>query len=248
MYGTHNSCTYGNVKTCLNCIFYPWISNQNLDIIGQLEIGVRWFDFRLSYFDNNIYLSHTFLMTHSFDYIMDEISNYITKNPLQPFIIINIRTDYNDRENKDKIEEFLVTIIDKHRHLMYTNYNEYNGPLLLNNKKQKILFYNQDNTLFNEYIVSSHLMPEISLWDAGTIEECERRISNLERLFEENKNFNYIYPNERHINFDYSSYLPICYTDKKQFELMIKYKNQILLTKPTIISGNYIENIIKIFE
>ena len=94
-------------------------------------------------------------------------------------------------------------------------------------------------------------MPEVSLWDAENIDECERRINNLEQLFIRtnfDKQNEYIFPNEKLIIFDYSSYLPLYFTDKKQLELMEKYKKVILQCKPTIISGNNIENIIKIFE
>lgn len=251
MYGTHNSCTYsyGN-DSCISCIPSFWVKNQTLDIIKQLELGVRLLDFRLSYCNKrkNVYFSHTFMTEETFEDIMDQIYNYIIEHPEKLLLMINIRVDYKDRNNSEIIQDYLNIKMDKYRQLIVTDLTI---PFLLQTQT-KILFFNQDNTLKNNLIISKKLMPEVSLWDAGSTEECERRLSNLKELFNNINNDiqdnNYIFPNERLIIFDYSSYFPLYFTDKKQLELMEKYKQVILLSKPTIISGNNIEDIIKIFD
>jgi hypothetical protein len=224
-----------------------WVKNQTLDIINQLELGVRLLDFRLSYCDKrkDIFFSHTFMTEETFEYVMDKIYKYKIENPEKLLLMINIRVDYRDRSNTEIIQEYLNRKIEKYKQIIITDYNI---PFLLQTQ-QKILFFNQDNTLKNNFIISKNLMPEVSLWDAENIDECERRINNLEELFSRDRNDNeYIFPYEKLIVFDYSSYLPLYFTDKKQIELIQKYKQSILNCKPTIISGNNIEKIIKIFE
>jgi len=249
MYGTHNSCTYSYGNNSCISISSIWVKNQTLDIIKQLELGVRLLDFRLSYCHKrkDIFFSHTFMTEETFEDVMDKIYNYKIENPEKLLLMINIRVDYKDRNNTEIIQEYLNIKIEKYNQIIITDYNI---PFLLQTQR-KILFFNQDNTLKNNLIISKKLMPEVSLWDAENIDECERRINNLEQLFIRtnfDKQNEYIFPNEKLIIFDYSSYLPLYFTDKKQLELMEKYKKVILQCKPTIISGNNIENIIKIFE
>ena len=117
LYGTHNSCTYGSLLN--GCLFMvtPWVRNQNMSISDQLEKGVRYFDFRVSFEKGNAYLSHTYLMEHTFKSIMEEISNYITRKAECPFIMIHLRVDFNDRENQKLIEPIVQGILSSYTSL-----------------------------------------------------------------------------------------------------------------------------------
>jgi hypothetical protein len=225
-----------------------WVKNQTLDIIQQLELGIRLLDFRLSYCykRKDIFFSHTFMTEETFEDVMDKIYNYNIQHPEKLLLLINIRVDYKDRNSSEIIQDCLNIKMRKYSQIILKDIE--NNIL---QQKGKILFFNQDDTLKNNFIISKKLMPEVSLWDAENIDECERRLNNLEVLFTHDRNqyYNdYILPNEKLVVFDYSSYLPLYFTDKKQIELMTKYKKVILDSNPTIISGNNIEEIIKIFE
>ncbi len=248
LYGTHNSCTYGSLLN--GCLFMvtPWVRNQSLTISEQLEKGVRWFDFRVSLEKGNVYLSHTYLMEHTLKSVMEEIADYFKRNPECPFIMINIRVDFNDRANQAAIESNVRDILSSYSSLcIEKGAFDATIPLSENTTKCKILFYNSDSTLSHPSIFASDLMPSLYGWDTGSIEAFEQRLLNINSFYS-SQTQPFIYPNERMIIFDYSSTAPLCYTDQQQLQLMLKYKALIKNKSPTILSGNHIEEWIDIFR
>ena len=248
LYGTHNSCTYGSLLN--GCLFMvtPWVRNQNLSTSDQLEKGVRCFDFRVSFEKGNVYLSHTYLMEHTLHSIMEEFDSYFKGKPDSPFIMINLRVDFNDRANQAVINPLVQEILSWYKSLcIERNTFDTTIPLLENTTKGKILFYNSDSTLSHASIFSSDLMPTLYGWDAGSIEAFEERLLNIKPFYSAQTQ-PFIYPNERMIMFDYSSNAPLWYTDKQQVQLMVRYESFIKNTRPTIISGNHIEEWMDMFR
>lgn len=248
IYGTHNSCTYGSLLNC--CLFsvIPWVRNQSLSISDQLENGVRWFDFRVSFEKGNIYLSHTFLMEHTLKSVMEEIADYFKRKSECPFIMIHLRVDFNDRANQKLIEPIVQGILSSYASFCIDkNTFDTTIPLLENTTKSKILFYNSDSTLSHPSIFACDLMPSLYGWDTGSIEAFEQRLLNINAFYSAQTQ-PFIYPNERMIIFDYSSNAPLWYTDKQQLQLMVQYKLFIKNARPTIISGNHIEEWIDMFR
>ena len=248
LYGTHNSCTYGSLLN--GCLFMvtPWVRNQNMSISDQLEKGVRYFDFRVSFEKGNVYLSHTYLMEHTFKSIMEEIADYFKRKAECPFIMIHLRVDFNDRANQKLIEPIVQGILTSYAALCIDKYTfDTTIPLLENTTKGKILFYNSDSTLSHASIFSSDLMPTLYGWDTGSIDAFEERLLNI-KSFYSTQTQPFIYPNERMIMFDYSSVAPLWYTDKQQVQLMVRYKSFIKSTRPTILSGNHIEEWMDMFR
>lgn len=248
LYGTHNSCTYGSLLN--GCLFMvtPWVQNQSMSISEQLEKGIRWFDFRVSYEKGNMYLSHTYLMDHTLQSIMEEISNYFKRKPECPFIMIHIRVDFNDRANQAIIEPIVRNILSSYASLCIQKESfDATIPLSENKTKCNILFYNSDSTLSHPSIFASDLMPTLYGWDAGSIEAFEERLMNADAFYRDQTQ-SFIYPNERMMIFDYSSTAPLWYTDQQQLQLIVKYKALIKNKSPTILSGNHVENIMSIFR
>jgi hypothetical protein len=248
LYGTHNSCTYGSLLN--GCLFMvtPWVRNQSLTISEQLEKGVRWFDFRVSYEKGNLYLSHTYLMEHTLHSIMEEFDSYFKGKPDCPFIMINLRVDFNDRANQAVINPLVQEILSWYKSLcIERNTFDATVPLVENKTTCKILFYNSDATLSHPSIFPSDLMPTLYGWDTGSIEAFEERLLKIDEVYR-NQTQSFIYPNERMIMFDYSSVAPLWYTDKQQLQLMLQYKSFIKNKNPTILSGNHIEDIMAIFR
>ena len=247
LYGTHNSCTYGSLLN--GCLFMvtPWVRNQNMSISDQLEKGVRCFDFRVSFEKGNVYLSHTYLMEHTLHSIMEEFDSYFKGKPDSPFIMINLRVDFNDRANQAVINPLVQEILSWYKSLcIERNTFDTMIPLLENTTKGKILFYNSDSTLSHASIFSSDLMPTLYGWDTGSIDAFEERLLNI-KSFYSTQTQPFIYPNERMIMFDYSSIAPLWYTDKQQVQLMVRYESFIKSTRPTILSGNHIEEWMDLF-
>lgn len=247
LYGTHNSCTYGSLLN--GCLFMvtPWVRNQNMSISDQLEKGVRCFDFRVSFEKGNVYLSHTYLMEHTLHSIMEEFDSYFKGKPDSPFIMINLRVDFNDRANQAVINPLVQEILSWYKSLcIERNTFDTMIPLLENTTKGKILFYNSDATLSHASIFSSDLMPTLYGWDTGSIDAFEERLLNI-KSFYSTQTQPFIYPNERMIMFDYSSIAPLWYTDKQQVQLMVRYESFIKSTRPTILSGNHVEEWMDLF-
>ena len=249
IYGSHNSCSYGPLLNC--CLFpvLPWVENQTLSISEQLENGVRWFDFRLSFYDGDVYLSHTYLMDDTFLNVMKEIDSYFNKNDTA-FLMIHIRVDFHDQEHQGYIEPIVGSILRGYARNCFTKETfDATIPLaeLSQKARNKILFYNADSTLSNPYIFSSDLMPSLYGWDADSIEAFEERLLGMD-TFCEKQTQPFIYKNERMIIFDYSNTFPLYYSDKQQFYMMMKHKNFILQKKPTIIAGNHVEKIIDLMR
>ena len=253
LYGTHNSCTYGSLKGCCTDIILPWTRNQTLTLKEQLEKGVRWFDFRLTYntMDAVIYLSHTLCTTNDIQTMMKTFADFFNQSPEHPFIIINIRVDYNDRSNSAIINPIMDKIFTEHANLIFTREEFYESgsaiPLMKSDTHKKIMCYCSDGTIQNQLVFSTDLMPTVAFWNAGTIERCEELIQSLEVEFDKQKDGPFLYPRERMIIFDYSGYPPLFYTDYQQLELIKKYRETILNARPSILAGNHIEELIALF-
>ena len=248
LYGTHNSCTYGSLLN--GCLFpvIPWVRNQSLSMTEQLEQGIRWFDFRLSLRNGDVYLSHTYLMEHTFTSIMEIIKEYFAQHTCHPFIMIHLRVDFNDRANRDVIESLVRVILSSYATIcMKQDTLDTSIPLLQNPTTAKILFYCADGILSDPCIFASDLMPTLYGWDAGSIDALEERLLNMDAFFEKQTQ-SFLYPKERMINFDYSSTAPLWWTDRQQIQLMKKHRSFIISKNLTIIAGNHTEQLMDLFQ
>lgn len=117
--GSHNSGTKGN---------YLMYYTQDLSITEQLEIGIRYFDFRLN---DELYISHLIPII-KFDNILVDLHLFLLNNPSE-IIIVNVSPDINQTLN-------YTTIIDK--------FNEYNiNTLWLSGVKYPLKYYDYNNTI-----------------------------------------------------------------------------------------------------
>ena len=248
LYGTHNSCTYGSLLNSCSCVVLPWVRNQFLTITEQLERGVRWLDFRVSFSMGKVYLSHTFLMEHTFTSVMEEITNYMEQHPDFPFIMIHLRVDFNDRANQATIEPLVQKILSSYSSVcIQKDAFDATIPLQQNPTKAKILFYCADGTLSHPSLFATDLMPTLYGWDAGSIDALEERLLNMD-AFCAAQTQPFLYPKERMIVFDYSSTAPLWWTDRQQLQLMRKHELFITNQRPTIIAGNGVEDWINLFR
>ena len=241
IYGTHNSCTYGSLLNSCLCPVLPWVRNQSLSITEQLEKGIRWLDFRVSFSNGQVYLSHTYLMEHTLTSVMEEIANYFAQHPDSSFLMIHLRVDFNDRANQPDIEPIVQEILSSSSLCIQKGTWDATIPLLQNTTTGKILFYCADGTLSHPSLFASDLMPTLYGWDAGSIDVLEERLLNMD-AFCQAQTYTFLYPKERMIIFDYSSTAPLWWTDRQQLELMRKHELFIRNQRPTILAGNHVED------
>jgi hypothetical protein len=74
-----------------------WSETQHLTITEQLNIGVRYFDIRVSYTKNDIYVSHSF-QAMKLTEVFKEFEKYYDNNGTSEVIIINIKRDFENKE------------------------------------------------------------------------------------------------------------------------------------------------------
>jgi hypothetical protein len=230
-------------------MFIPWFRNQSLTIEQQLQIGVRWFDLRLSYYNNDVYLSHTFIMNSTFESIMESFKH--TSHP----IIIQLRVDFNNLSKQTNVCLLTNTILEKYSDLFLLEHELDEDTIFTKNcvvhpSNKRILLYCSDGTIKNTYTISKNIMPTVSFWSRGTIAACEKALEDLEGEFNKINNSIdvYLFPNRRMIIFDYSSMTPLCITDRQQTALIKKYADTIKKANVSIFAGNYIQTICDLLD
>jgi len=227
----------------------PWTRNQSLTLEEQLELGVRWFDIRISFSKdtNHLYASHTALTTHSLESILTTFASFLEKTS-SPLLFINLRVDYKDRSQAPLIQPYVSDLL-----LSYIPFlaNRYDCGLTIEETSvtKKMLIYCSDRTIQDSLIIPMDLMPCVSFWDANSIEDCEKRLFLLQDEFHKQEGEGiYLFPKNRMIVFDYSSNNILWYTDKQMIKIMNKYKNNIVTVKPTILAGNHVQDWMELFE
>jgi hypothetical protein len=231
----------------------PWTKNQSLTLTEQLEKGVRSFDFRISYSttDGQLYLSHTLLTEHTATSIFHDLFQFLNRSPDQPFLTLNLRVDYNARPHQSIIQPIMTGLLNYYANSIMTHSDLYDHDKKREWKDisltQKVLIYCSDGTIQHPFVFSSELMPTVAFWNAGTVEECERRLQNIEEEFVKQMNGPFLFPKERMLMFDFSNNYPLWITDYQQFQLMEQYKALIIGAKPTILAGNHVQKIMEMF-
>lgn len=115
--GTHDSATY-----CIK-ILKEYAVTQSLTISQQLEVGIRYFDIRLCYSNDNpnaLFICHGILSCKlTFDEVMQNIIKFIDANPNEG-IILKVQ---NERKSHSKnIDRLLSNILFKYnKYILQTN-------------------------------------------------------------------------------------------------------------------------------
>ena len=231
-------------------IMLPWTQNQSLTLEEQLDRGVQWLDFRLSYSpkDGEIYLSHSLLTEHRFvDVLQTLIRRCEEVRDACPLLYIHLRVDYRDRDHTTVIRPIVDAILRSVQHHLCTR--AMCSPTIEETSRihsHKLLIYCADGSLLSPWIISTDLAPSVSFWDAG--DAIEDRLLQMQHLFQLQTNGPFLFPKDRMIVFDYSTTAPLCWTDRLQLSLIQKYKSAILHLQPTLIAGNHIQDLMSLFS
>jgi len=201
--GTHNSCCINvdsskyldegficcNNNWPVNKIIKNWSKNQNLDILSQLNIGVRMFDIDISYYNTELYTSHTFVID-KLDNLIKQLKEFNEKSG--DLYVLKLIQRYN-------ITDELVTKIEDIFNNEFKNriiYPEhYNDPLNIKineyNEKGKNMLIYMDNTNHNFYQIKYNLYSD---WpNKQNNDECYQY--NKLKLFNEFNDYKKSYDN-----------------------------------------------------
>lgn len=158
--GTHDSGAY-KLMNCMNCILplKNWTKTQDLTIIEQLKLGIRQLDIRVAYLNNCYYVSHTFKCCILEDVLRDIIQFNKQNNEI---VVVTIKPDWEHRQtiNKDKLYQFIDTILDTNIVIHYKNAKDFNGDLSYNDLKTN------NKRILMIYDIGSHWLnkPTIKEW------------------------------------------------------------------------------------
>lgn len=224
------------------CVVTPWTQNQNLTIAEQLDRGVRWFDLRMSFspIDGEVYISHTYMTIKTFMSALESFKQFLIYHPRRELIAVHLRVDFEDRENIALVQTRVGSMIDYYKDIFIEKSQIVVGWNSMREDK-KVILYCSDGTLRHPLIASCEFMPCVSFWDAGTIEECERRLANAEEEFKKQENGPFLFPKQCMFLFDYSTTAPLWFTDWQQRRLIGRYIDTV--KKADLVAGNQIEKI-----
>lgn len=227
----------------------PWTQNQTLTLQEQLDRGVQWLDFRLSYSPSSgeVYLSHSLLTEHRFvDILQQLVRRCEDRQEEHPLLYIHLRVDFRDRSHASVIGPILSFILRTvEPYLCVRGMCSATLQETSRNQKNKLLFYCADGTIQDPRIFSLDLAPSVSFWDAG--DNMESRLSQMPEQFQAQADGPFLFPRDRMIVFDYSSTAPLWWTDREQFALIKRYKDTILRAQPSILAGNHVEELMQLF-
>lgn len=229
------------------CIVTPWTQNQTLTIAEQLDRGVRWFDLRASFspIDGEVYLSHTYMTVKTFNSALESFKLFLEQHPCSETIVVHLRVDFADRENTALVQPRVSSMIDYYKDI-FLDRSQIVGNLDTMREMKKAILYCADGTLSHPLIAACDFMPCIALWNAGTIEECERRLANAEEEFKKQENGPFLFPNQCMFVFDYSTNAPLWFTDWQQRRLITAYLDTV--KKADVVAGNQIEKIMELLS
>ncbi|KAK9874557.1 hypothetical protein WA026_005392 [Henosepilachna vigintioctopunctata] len=146
--GTHNSGCY-NARG----LYSNYIYNQEYDIRRQLEAGIRYFDFRIGYYNDEIfYINHDFMWVEPIKGMYYQIMKFLSVSPGEIIVIDYHRFPKPDTWSDDlhrKFLKFTLNILGSKVFIPELNNSNYKikGPTMeeiWNSGKNILLTYNNE--------------------------------------------------------------------------------------------------------
>lgn len=150
---------------------------QNLDFIRQLHLGIRVFDIRQCYQDEEIWTTHGMISYPLYDQFR-YIKRFALAHPKEIIMII-ISHSYNftaeiHKENMKKIEEIFGDLIaSRNEFNVKSTYKKF-----INNKKNVIISYKSSNYHYTDSI----------LWKSGNVEGSYPNMTDPEKAMDHVEN------------------------------------------------------------
>ena len=95
---------------------------QDVSIIKQLDMGVRFFDIRLQLVDNELNVVHSFVDQElKFEWVLNYYKNFL-KDYNSEFIIMSIKEDAESKDSSKSFKDVLVSLLAKYNdYICYDN-------------------------------------------------------------------------------------------------------------------------------
>lgn len=161
-------------------IIQSWTLTQKKNIYQQLMSGIRLFDFRVSYYENEYYISHTYFCV-KLNEVLGDIRKFMDENTGE-IIILQFSNDWEHRYEMDmkKNNEVASKIFRKLQPLIsypsaFKTYNE-----MVNTNQRIIVFYNISNINNFNYLWS--IKHYYDPWD--NTDDVEEKIQMLKDDFD----------------------------------------------------------------
>jgi len=145
-----------------------WVKTQNKSVYKQLKMGIRGLDIRISYAENDFYVTHI-LAGISFDKLMLEINQFFREDENKnEYLIFEIRPDYDNRKNINRKRDVINKLWKKiesnpeFKNRIYTG-NDIPTYKLMVEQNKNIFFMVDNELLFTDNILARKLMSRRNL-------------------------------------------------------------------------------------
>ena len=139
----------------INNILKRWTITQEKTIHDQLLNGIRYFDIRISYLNNEIFATHTYV-AKMFVHVLDEFVEFMEKINSE-IIIIRVRKDFENKKSFDNYASVKLNNI-----LLNHKINKYIYPIKFYKQNQLNIFPS-----YNEFIKSRKMV--LYIFDSNTL-------------------------------------------------------------------------------
>uniref|UniRef100_A0A6C0JAU1 Phosphatidylinositol-specific phospholipase C X domain-containing protein n=1 Tax=viral metagenome TaxID=1070528 RepID=A0A6C0JAU1_9ZZZZ len=174
--GTHNSLALRG-----GC----WSITQDISILDQMHLGIRYLDVRLKLIDNNLKVFHSVVdQCIDMDEVLKIVKSFLFKNPSE-FILLSFQEE--GVLNRAEFPNVLINILHKFQDILYKNYNRI--PQLKDVRGKIVLIDNHESCVGfkNNYFES------INQWkDINDIDKYKKNLmTNIVKSTKNNKDVFY---------------------------------------------------------
>lgn len=135
----------------INNIIKGWVKTQNLNIYEQLNLGVRYLDLRISYYNNNWHVHHNYIIGDKLSVMLDQIYVFLNENKGE-IILIELSHVFNSTQKELNI---LNNMIKNQFYNLLCRKEEYlnNTIEYLVNTNQRLLIFSPTDFFLPEYLI-----------------------------------------------------------------------------------------------
>jgi hypothetical protein len=177
---------------CVKHITNQWTITQNNSIYGQLIKGIRYLDIRVSFINNEFYISHTYIC-YELDLGLNDILRFLQQQPNE-VIILRLNRDWENRQtmtadNTELLLNYLYNKLGKYLIKKPTN-NIFPTFETILKTNGRILMYYHSNHNDKSYIWNSEFVNSGWMETLDTTKKLNYLQNKLDQMVKSNINLN----------------------------------------------------------